>query len=114
MAFYGALFADRTDVYAIRYDNPRTGRGGWVPAVRGGWRKGMRHEDADFLPLTPAVLAARLKGEVYIGLYPLLDSDRRWWLASASPTPDGCLIRLAQRRRIPRDLGEWQRADPGL
>jgi hypothetical protein len=60
-----------------------------VPAVRGGWRKGMRHEDADFLPLTPAVLAARLKGEVYIGLYPLLDSDRRWWVASASPTPDG-------------------------
>jgi hypothetical protein len=114
VAFYGALFADRTDVYAIRYDNPRTGRGGWVPAVRGSWRKGMRHEDADFLPLTPAVLAARLKGEVYIGLYPLLDGDRRWWLASASPTPDGCLIRPAQRRRTPRDLGEWQRADTRL
>jgi hypothetical protein len=32
VAFYRALFAARTDVYAIRYDNPRTGRGGWVPA----------------------------------------------------------------------------------
>ena len=41
VAFFGTLFAARTDVYAIRYDNSRTGRGGWVPAVRGGWRKGM-------------------------------------------------------------------------
>jgi hypothetical protein len=88
VAFYGALFAARTNVYAIRYDNPRTGRGGWVPAVRGGWRKGMRHEDADFLPLTPGVLAAHLKGEVHIGLYPLLDGDRCWWLAADFDGPD--------------------------
>jgi hypothetical protein len=88
VAFYGALFAARSDVYAIRYDNPRTGKGGWVPAVRGGWRKGMRHEDADSLPLTPGVLAAHLKGEVHIGLYPLLDGDRSWWLAADFDGPD--------------------------
>jgi superfamily II DNA or RNA helicase len=88
VAFYGALFAARTDVYAIRYDNLRTGRGGWVPAVRGGWRKGMRHEDAEFLPLTPGVLAAHLKGEVHIGLYPLLDGDRCWWLAADFDGPE--------------------------
>ncbi len=52
VAFYAALFAARTDVYAIRFDNPRTGNRGWVPAVRGGWRKGMRHEDRTYLPLT--------------------------------------------------------------
>jgi hypothetical protein len=28
VAFYAALFAARTDVYAIRFDNPRTGKGG--------------------------------------------------------------------------------------
>jgi hypothetical protein len=38
VAFFGALFAARTDVYAIRYDNAHTGKGGWIPAVRGGWR----------------------------------------------------------------------------
>jgi hypothetical protein len=54
VSFYAALFAARTDVYATRFDNPRTGKGGWVPAVRGGWRKGIRHEDRDYLPLTPA------------------------------------------------------------
>jgi hypothetical protein len=78
VAFYAALFAARTDVYATRFDNNRTGKSGWVPAVRGGWRKGTRHEDRRYLPLTPAVFAAHLKGEAHIGLYPLLDGDRCW------------------------------------
>jgi hypothetical protein len=75
VAFFGALFAARTDVYAIRYDNAHTGKGGWIAAVRGRWRKGVRHEDRNYLPLTAAVLAAHLKGEAHIGLYPLLDGD---------------------------------------
>ena len=106
MAFFSALFAARTDVYAIRYDNPRTGRGGWVPAVRGGWRKGMKHQAADFLPLTPAVLAAHLKGEVHIGLYPLLDGDRCWWLAADFDGPDALVdalmyIKAARALQVP-------------
>jgi hypothetical protein len=88
VAFYAALFAARIDVYATRFDNLRTGKGGWVPAVRGGWRKGMRHQDAHYLPLTPAVLAAHLKGEVHIGLYPLLDGDKCWWLAADFDGPE--------------------------
>jgi hypothetical protein len=40
-----ALFADRfrarVDVYAVRWENTRTGAAGWMPAVAGGWRKGM-------------------------------------------------------------------------
>jgi hypothetical protein len=60
VAFFGALFAARTDVYAVRFDNRRTGKAGWVPAVRGGWRKGVRHEERDYLPLTGDVLAAHL------------------------------------------------------
>jgi hypothetical protein len=82
VAFFGALFAARTDVYAIRFDNRRTGKSGWIPAVRGGWQKGARHEDRNYLPRTPQVLAGHLKGEVHIGLYPLLDGDRCWWLAA--------------------------------
>jgi superfamily II DNA or RNA helicase len=88
VAFFGALFAARTDVYAVRYDNQRTGKSGWVPAVRGGWQKGVRHEDRRYLPLTPAVLASHLKGEVHLGLYPLLDGDRCWWLAADFDGPE--------------------------
>ena len=39
VALFGALFAARTDVYAVRGENTRTGKAGWLPAVRGGWRK---------------------------------------------------------------------------
>ena len=82
MAFFGALFAARTDIYAVRWDNARTGQKGWLPAVRGGWRKGVRHAERDYLPLTSEVLSAHLSGQVHIGLYPLVDGDRCWWLAA--------------------------------
>jgi len=37
--------------------------------VRGGWQKGVRHEDRSYLPLTPAVLASHPRGEAHIRLY---------------------------------------------
>jgi superfamily II DNA or RNA helicase len=80
--FFGALFAARTDVYAVRWDNARTGKSGWLPAVRGRWRKGVRHEDRDYLPLTKDVLRSHLSGETHIGLYPLLDGDLCYWLTA--------------------------------
>jgi superfamily II DNA or RNA helicase len=86
--FFGALFAARTDLYAVRYDNPHTGKGGWIPAVRGRWVKGVRHEDRGYLPLTADVLSSHLRGEVHIGLYPLLDGDRCWWLAADFDGPE--------------------------
>lgn len=50
-----ALFADRfrarADVYAVRWENTRTGTLGWMPAVAGGWRKGMDRRDAVHLQL---------------------------------------------------------------
>jgi superfamily II DNA or RNA helicase len=82
VAFFGALFAARTDLYAVSWENVRTGRKGWLPAVRGGWRKGIPHAERDYLPLTAEVLAAHLSGQMHLGLYPLLDGDRCWWLAA--------------------------------
>ena len=82
VAFFGALFAARADIYAMRWENGRTGAAGWLPAVQGGWRKGVRQADRVYLPLTVQVLTAHLSGEVHLGLYPLLDGDRCWWLAA--------------------------------
>ncbi|MDT5034772.1 MAG: hypothetical protein QOC94_4943, partial [Actinoplanes sp.] len=74
-----ALFADRfrarTDVYAMRWENTRTGAAGWMPAVAGGWRKGMDRRGAVHLPRTPEVVAAHLVGDVFMGLYPLLPGN---------------------------------------
>jgi hypothetical protein len=89
VAFFGALFAARTDVYAIRFDNQRTGKSGWVPAVRGGWQKGVRHKDRNYLPLTSQVLAAHLKGEFISGCI------RCWTVTSAGGWP---LTSTARRR----------------
>jgi superfamily II DNA or RNA helicase len=82
IAFFVALFGARTDVYAVRWESTRTGRAGWLPAVRGGWRKGVSHDDRDYLPLMPEVVTAHLTGELHLGLYPLLDGDRCCWLAA--------------------------------
>jgi hypothetical protein len=74
IAFYRALFAARNDVYAVRWENNRTGRSGWMPAVRGGWRKGA--DRRDYRALTDEVIRRHLTGELEIGVYPLLDGSR--------------------------------------
>ena len=95
VAFFAALFAARTDIYATRWENTRAGKAGWLPAVRGGWRKGVRHEDRIHLPLTEEVLRAHLTGEAHVGLYPLLDGDMCWWLAADFDGPTAMLDALS-------------------
>jgi superfamily II DNA or RNA helicase len=77
--FFRALFAARTDVYAVRWENARTARSGWSPAVEGGWRKGTNRP---YLRLTDRVVEAHLTGDVHLGLYPLLAGDVCHWLAA--------------------------------
>lgn len=95
VAFYRALFNARRDVYATRWENARTGQSGWLPAVRGGWRKGQRAQDRDHLPLSDTVLTAHLSGEVHLGLYPMLDGDSCSWLAADFDGPSAMLDALA-------------------
>lgn len=97
VAFYGRLFRSRRDVYAKRWENRRTGRSGWVPAVAGGWRKGMRHENVTYLPLTPDVVAAHLREDdnLQIGLYPLLPDGMCHWVAADFDGPAAMLDALA-------------------
>lgn len=90
--FFRTLFAARTDVYAIRWDSARTGRSGWSPAVEGGWRKGTNRP---YLHLSDRVVEAHLKGEVHLGLYPLLSGDSCHWLAADFDGPSAMLDALA-------------------
>lgn len=69
-----SLFGARSDVYAQRWENPKTGKSGWSPAVRGGWSNRTR-SSKDYLPLTDQVMAAHLLGDATIGIYPLLRGD---------------------------------------
>ena len=69
-----SLFGARSDVYAQRWENPNTGRSGWSPVVRGGWSN-KRTGSKDYLPLTDDVLVSHLRGDVAIGIYPLMRGD---------------------------------------
>jgi hypothetical protein len=80
--FYFDLFRCRSDVYALRWENRRDGRSGWMPAIHGYWRKGMNRAEAPYLPLTPAVIGQHLRGEIHIGLYLLGGDDTCWWVAA--------------------------------
>ena len=95
MAFFAALFAARTDIYSVRWDNARTGQKGCLPVVRGGWRKGSRHAERDYLPLTAQVLAAHLSGDEHVGLP----------AAGQGPV-------LVAGRRLRRQRGDAGRAEP--
>ncbi|MCY7288093.1 MAG: DEAD/DEAH box helicase [Cryobacterium sp.] len=53
-----------------------------MPAVKGGWRKGVAADSREYLPLTDDILWSHLLGNIDVGLYPLLDGDRCWWLAA--------------------------------
>jgi hypothetical protein len=64
----------RANVYALRWENERTGKSGWAPAVRGG-PGNARKPDREYLPLSDEVVAAHLAGSIHAGLYPLLPND---------------------------------------
>src|SRR5581483_9788557 len=74
VALFRSLFAGRDDVYALRWENTRTGKGGWGPAVQGGWANA-RRPDREYLAFTDKVAESHLAGEVHAGLYPLLPDD---------------------------------------
>lgn len=73
VTFFRHLFAGREDVHALRWENDRTGRAGWMPAVEGGFRRGQTNQT--YLPLTDEVITAHLAGAIHAGLYPLMDGD---------------------------------------
>ena len=80
VALFRELFRGRDDVHALRWENARTQKSGWEPAVKGGWASS-RRPDRELLPLTAEVVADHLVGEISAGLYPLLDDDACWLLA---------------------------------
>ena len=104
VAFFRGMFACRQDVYATRWENSRTGRAGWVPAVRGGWRRGSDAARREYLPLTEEVVTAHLSGEIHIGLYPLLPDNHCHWVAADFDGPAALLDALSYVKAA-RSLG---------
>ncbi|MHB1738254.1 MAG: TOTE conflict system archaeo-eukaryotic primase domain-containing protein [Actinomycetes bacterium] len=109
VGFFADLFSARRDVYAVRWESARTAKSGWMPAVAGGWRRGMDARSTTYLPLTAAVITAHLAGELDLGLYPLLGDDTCHWLAAdfdgATSMLDAlAFLKAARVHRVPAAL----------
>lgn len=92
LALIRALFRGRDDLYALRFENARSRKSGYVPAVAGGWtRAGPKR----YLPLNDEAIERHLRGTQAIGIYPLLADDRCWFLAVDLDGPSWQLDALA-------------------
>ncbi len=78
VALIRSLFRGRDNVYALRWENARTGKSGYAPATAGGWTKS---GPKTYLPLTDDAVVRHLRGRESIGIYPLLEDDTCWFLA---------------------------------
>ncbi len=78
------VFKGRTDVYAKRWTSNKTGKSGYSPVCKNEFIKhkcnkpGVKCDECvykELMPLTNDVILKHLKGEITIGIYPLLPGD---------------------------------------
>ncbi|WP_048699087.1 TOTE conflict system archaeo-eukaryotic primase domain-containing protein [Companilactobacillus heilongjiangensis] len=72
IALYRRRFNGRQDVYAKRYYNKKAQRDVYSPATT--FSNGRPNKN-DYLPLTDNVLKEHLRGNIFIGIFPLLPND---------------------------------------
>ncbi|MEX2568525.1 MAG: DEAD/DEAH box helicase family protein [Cyclobacteriaceae bacterium] len=94
---FKSLFKGREDVFAIRWEKPARSSGGgiksgYMPAyhydpymyrlhkMKGGTFKD--YKDKTYLPLTDQQLLKHFNGEKLIGIYPLLQDNKSWFIAA--------------------------------
>ncbi len=105
IALFRSLFAGRDDVYAVRWENERSRKSGWSPAVVGG-PANARRPDRQYLPVGGGIIEAHLTGRVHVGVYPLLRDDTCRLLACDFDGPTwsldaGAFVDAARAARIP-------------
>jgi hypothetical protein len=121
---FRSLFHGRTDVFPIRFESQRTGKGGYSPACANEWVRGIcekpRIRCADcpnrrFIPVTEEVIRWHLSGRdnqgrnFVMGVYPMLldetchflaaDFDQENWQQDAAAFLETC-----QRLSVPAAL----------
>ena len=84
VGIFSDLFRGRDDVFAVRWENLRSGRSGYSPRCEHEWRHGVCGKpkvrcgacgNQAFTSLDDSQLLAHLQGRQVIGIYPLLAND---------------------------------------
>jgi hypothetical protein len=112
---FRSLFRGRTDVFPVRFESQRTGKGGYSPACANEWVRGVCEKprircagcpNRRFIPVTDEVIRSHLLGrdsrgrDFVMGVYPMLldetchflaaDFDREDWQKDAGAFLDTC------------------------
>jgi len=91
VALFRALSRGRDDVFPRYWENTTSGRSGYALACANEWVRPVcdkpRVKCGDcpnqaFIPVTDRVILDHLQGRHVMGVYPLLDDDRCWFLAA--------------------------------
>jgi superfamily II DNA or RNA helicase len=97
IALFRRLFRGRSDVFAVRWENAKSGRSGYSPACRNEWRRGVCDKpkvkcsdclNQAFTAVDDTVIERHLRGTnsdgtpFVMGVYPMLPDDSCWFLAA--------------------------------
>ncbi|MGO8912535.1 MAG: TOTE conflict system archaeo-eukaryotic primase domain-containing protein, partial [Bradyrhizobium sp.] len=99
VALFRRLFAGRVDVFPIRWENRKTGKGGYAPACANEWVRGLCGKPQvkcgecphqAFIPVSDEMIERHLRGgdspatgrDFVAGVYPLLPDETCWFLAA--------------------------------
>jgi hypothetical protein len=100
VALFRRLFAGREDVFPIRWENRKTGKGGYAPACANEWVKGVCNKprvkcgecpNQAFILVSDEIIERHLRGDhrgtssgddFVAGVYPLLSDQTCWFLAA--------------------------------
>jgi hypothetical protein len=97
IALFRRLFAGRSDVFPVRWENRKTERSGYSPACANEWAKGICGKPKvkcgecphqAFIPLSEDIIEKHLRGgdvrsgDFVAGVYPLLQDETCWFLAA--------------------------------
>ena len=84
------FFRGRKDVYARFWRSSKTGRSGYSPVCANEWSRGICNKkitrcadcpNRELVPFTKQVVAEHLKGNITVGVYPLLRGETCYFLA---------------------------------
>jgi hypothetical protein len=97
VTLFRRLFVGRADVFPIRWENRKTGKGGYAPACANEWVKGVCNKphvkcgecpNQAFIPVSDEVIERHLRGgrssgdDFVAGVYPLLPDETCWFLTA--------------------------------
>ena len=96
VALFRRLFAGRSDVFPLRWENAKTGKAGYAPACANEWIRGVCGKPQvkcgecphqAFIPVTDEIIDKHLRGgdgsrAFVAGVYPMLPDETCWFLAA--------------------------------